>query len=158
MRISTSAAAANLGISVPHLFQHLAEIDRSLPFEGIWPEIDEDWIKSVSQMGLHFRSRVDSHLYDASSNSTISALSGMISQVSRRILDKLVRRRKWGHSSVSFEALLNLTRLSAQDISRGLIELRKLGFLDERHDGERKGHISLNAAKRKEIEEAARIS
>jgi hypothetical protein len=152
MKIKTSAAASDLGITIPHLFQHLAEIGGSLSFEEVWPEIDIDWVKSISQMVVH---RPDSSVFrptELTEGPRVGNSLRSISEVSRKILDKLTRQKKWGHSSVSFEALQNLTHLSGQEISAGLIELRSLDFLDNEHDGVRKGNISLNTAKRKEIE------
>lgn len=152
MKIRTSEAANNLGISMPHLFQHLAEIGSSLSFEDIWPEIDSDWIKSISQVGDHRRDSIPSKPTDLKRGPHVGNSLRLISAASRKIINKLVHHKNWGHSSIPVEALQNLTHLSGQEISAALIELRSLSFLDDEHDGSRRGLISLNTAKRKEIE------
>jgi hypothetical protein len=69
------------------------------------------------------------------------------------VLDKLSRQHKWGNVSVGFDALLNLTRVPKRELEDAITALRRAGFLD--HDGTGRGKISLNPAKRNEIERIA---
>jgi len=80
----------------------------------------------------------------------IPLLSASLSNAALRVVDKLRRHSNWGNAYITFDGLLNQTHLSSHDLDNAIAELRKIGFLDQNRGA--RGGISLNSAKRKEIE------
>jgi len=152
MKIRTSEAARELGIHPAHLLQHVAGLDSELSFEDVWPLIEKGYVDTVSAMGHYRNAELDEHEQEPESELQ-PAVSVEISADSRLVVNKLVRQGKWGSVSVSFEALLNLTRLGKRDLEEALHELRNAGLLD--HDGAGRRTISLNSSMRGEIENIA---
>lgn len=152
MKIKTSKAARELGIHPAHLLQYVAEINSNLAFADVWPLIDKGYVDTVSAMRYGRNAESDKREQEPEPVPQ-PAVPVKVSADSHRILNKLVRQGKWGSVSVSFEALLNLTRLAKRDLEEALHELRKAGFLD--HDGAGRGTISLNSSMRGEIESIA---
>jgi len=152
MKIQTCEAARTLGIHPSHLFQHIVELAPQLTFHDVWPEIDQGWVETVSAAGHHHIAHVEEDPLVVK-ESMGSDLARRLSQASLRVLDKLARQKKWGSVSVSFEALLNLTRVPKRDLEHAVAELRKEGLLDQ--DGTGRGCISLNSSKKDQIEEIA---
>jgi hypothetical protein len=153
MKIRTSEAATNLAIHPSHLLLHVAELDPSLRFEDVWPEIDEGWVESVSASGGHRRAPVPLQ-QQALANHPMA--SSRLSNNAVRVVDKLWRQGKWGRVSVAFEALMNLAHVSKRDLEDVLVELRSEGILDPDHDGTGVGKISLNSGRREFIERIAK--
>jgi hypothetical protein len=149
MKIRTIEAAQKLAIHPANLLLHVAELDSSLQFGDVWPEIDEDWLETISE--LHgYRSVPERPAPTTKGTSTSLTLS--FSAVAKRVLDKLHRQGKWGSVSVAFDSLMNLARASKRDLEGALDELRTNGVLDRDHDGTGVGKISLSPGMRKQIE------
>jgi hypothetical protein len=149
MRVQTSEAARQLGMHPAHLLLHVAELDRSLTFSAVWPEIDEAWVKTVSACGHHIHRDVAERA-PGTRESASRSRARRLSAYAVRVLDKLHRQAKYGNVSVASEALINLARVSKRELKHALGELRTLGLLDR--DGTGRGKISLNSAKRSDIE------
>jgi len=146
MKIKTIEAAKSLGVHPSHLLLHVAELDESLAFNEVWPEMDEGWVETVAATGKHRRPRPGS----SGEQVGLCGRPESLSQQAVHVVDKLSRQGKWGNASVAFDALLNLTHVSKRDLEDVIDELRKGGLLD--HDGRGRGTISLNPARRKDIE------
>ena len=84
------------------------------------------------------------------------ALTHDLSDSAVHVLDKLHRKGKYGNVSVAFDALMNLTHVAKRELEDVIAELRKADLLS--HDGTGRGTISLNPAKRIEIEAIAQQS
>jgi hypothetical protein len=154
MKIKTAEAAKKLAIHPAHLLLHVAEVGQSLMFEDVWPEIDSGWVETVSVTGQHRPHEERKNIASGTLSSPHPRSTGVgISHLALRVLGKLKRQAKWGHAYVPFEALMNLTRLSAKDLADAVAELRKRGLLEL--DGSAHGPISLNPARRQEIESFA---
>ena len=149
MRMKTSEAARTLGIHPSHLFQHLVELSPELTFEQVWPEIEDDWVRTIFASEHHAASP-EMEQPVAPITAVSGAVTGDLSYEATKVLDKLTRQRKWGNASVSFDALRSLTHLSQRDLDHVVADLRRRNLLD--HDGTGRGTISLNSAKRSEIE------
>jgi hypothetical protein len=146
MKIKTTEAAQSLGIHPSHLLLHVARLESTLTFQDVWPEIDNAWVETVATTGGH-RSSTSGPLPEPTKPSTpVSSLS----DYGIHVLDKLCRQGKWGNVSVSFDALLNLTHVPKRNLEEVIDELRKRGLLD--HDGKKRGTISLNPSRQKDIE------
>ena len=152
MKIKTTEAAQSLGIHPFHLLLHVARLDSMLTFQDVWPEIDDAWVETVATTGGHRRSTSG----PLPEPSTLPTPASSLSDYTIHVLDKLCRQGRWGNVSVSFDALLNLTHVPKRDLEDVIDELRKQGLLD--HDGKGRGTISLNPARRKDIERLARIA
>jgi len=146
MKVRTSTAAAQLDIHPSHLLQHVAELDKSLCFEDVWPEIEQDLVETISVSKEHRRTHNISEISDR--GPAINKYD--LSDAAIRILDKLFRQNKWGDVYVNFEALGKLTHLSSHDLRHAITELGRKRFLD--HDGTGRGTVSLDPARHKEIE------
>lgn len=145
MKIKTTDAARNLSIHPSHLLLHVAELDSSLTFADVWPEIDNAWVETVATYSVHKPPR--SGPSPRFPNPPVRTPS--LSRNAIHVLDKLSRQGKWGSVSVAFDALLNLTHVPKRDLEHVIEELRKEGFLDR--DGTGRGTISLNPAKSEDI-------
>jgi len=146
MKIKTANAARALGIHPSHLLLHVAELDRSLSFGDVWPEIDQEWVKTVEASRGHRQpTPAPSPELPKLLQPTPSPSDDAV-----HVLDKLSRKDKWGNASVTLDALLNLTHLDRHRLQKALDELRKLRFLG--HDGRGQGKISLAPGRRNEIE------
>jgi hypothetical protein len=149
VKIRTAEASKKLGLHPSQLLFKLAELEASLKFQDIWPEIDEGWFQTLSvQMGLYPPHQTEKPISEPGPR-TEGPQKGLSSNA-LHVVDKLRRQKKWGHISVSFEALLNLTHLSAKDLQEALDQLRTLDLLD--HESIGKSTISLNSSKTREIE------
>lgn len=151
MKVRTRDAAARLGIHPAHLLLHIGQLDKSMNFEDVWPEIDEGLIETVAVSTDHKpRSPFGSSAGELECDTSRSM--PRISHNALRVLDKLQRQNKWAGVCVTHEALMNISHLPSSDLQEALDELRKMLLLD--HDGSgRGGTVSLDPAKRKEIEE-----
>jgi hypothetical protein len=149
MKIKTTDASRNLRIHPAHLLLHVAELDSSLRFEEVWPEIDQAWVETVSVSGGHRRDHTGSESEIVLPTKTPISTPGL-SVAALRVIDKLRRHGHWGNAYITFDGLLNQTHLSSHDLDNTIAELRKMGFLD--HDRIGRGGISLNSARRKEID------
>lgn len=149
MKIKTTDAARTLAIHPSHLLLHVAELDPSLTFSDVWPEIDEAWVETVAASDGRRRSTPGPSPHSPKPPMPMPSLS----QNAIHVLDKLNRQGKWGDVYVAFDALLNITHVPKRDLEDVIDELRKQGFLD--HDGRGRGTISLNPARRKDIESLA---
>jgi hypothetical protein len=149
MKVKTSEASRNLAIHPAHLLLHVVALDKSLTFEDVWPEIEQHWVETISVAGGH---RHDHRVGEKEivPSVRIPASSVGLSDAALRIVDKLRRHGNWGNAYITFDGLLRQTHLSAHDVDNAIAELRKIGFLD--HDRGGRGGISLNSARRKEIE------
>jgi len=149
MKIKTSEASRNLAIHPAHLLLHVAHLDKSLTFEDVWPEIEQHWVQTISVTGGHRHTHsVAEKEIVPSVRIPVSSLG--LSDAALHIVDKLRRHSNWGNAYIRFDGLLNQTHLSSHDLDNAIAELRKMGFLD--HDRSGRGGISLNSARRKEIE------
>ena len=145
MKIKTTDAARNLSIHPSHLLLHVAELDSSLTFADVWPEIDTAWVETAATTSGHKRPRsAPSPRFPNPPARTPS-----LSENAIHVLDKLSRQGRWGGVAVAFDALLNLTHVAKRDLEDVVDELRKDGLLDR--DGTGRGTISLNPAKREDI-------
>jgi len=149
MKIKTSDASRNLRIHPAHLLLHVANLDKSLVFEDIWPEIELHWVETISVAGGH------RHTHSVGEKEIVPLVKTPVSSVGLsnaafRVVDKLRRHSNWGNAYVTFDGLLNQTHLSSHDLDNAIAELRKMGFLDHNRSG--RGGISLDSARRKEIE------
>jgi hypothetical protein len=155
MKTKTSEAAKILGLHPSQLFLYIAAFDDSLTFEDVWPEIDQEWVKTVPVVGgYHFKHGLE-YLQPAQPSQPGVHAHGL-SDSAVRVLDKLCRQSKRGRVSVSFDALMNLAHISKSDLEAVLAELRKRAFLDQDRAG--RGRISLNPAMRNEIEKIVQQS
>lgn len=149
MKISTNEGARRLGVHPAVLFFYLAEVAPSLKFREAWPDVDEAWIETIAVQKGVFPSQPaprTKHIDESKPDVSCAGLSA----AALRVVDKLRRHRKWGHIAVTFEALINLTRLSAKDLHEAIDELRKRDLLDR--DGLARETLSLNPSKTREIE------
>ena len=149
MKMKTSEVAHSLGIHPSFLFQYLVGLAPELTFEDVWPEIDQNWVDTISALahrGIMHKPEQASVTTKSASNAPTQAFS----DDAFHVLDKLSRQGKWGNASVTLEALLNLTHISKRDLEDIVTELRRKGFLC--YDRAGRGTISLNSAKRHEIE------
>jgi hypothetical protein len=149
VKIKTPEAAKRLGVHPAILFFYLLELEPSLEFDDVWPEVDEAWIETLAvSRGSHV------HQPEIKSESPVKEIiRSMTTELSKEaihVIDKLRRGRKWGHAAVTLDALKNITHLGSKELQQALDELRKHGFLDL--DGDIKGTISLNPTKTREIE------
>lgn len=147
-KIKTSKAAKRLNIHPANFFLHLADLDASLFFEDVWPDIDEAWIKTVSASGGYNLFQSVSYANQPSEH-IFSVCESTLSDAAVLVVNKLYRQHKWGSVSVSFDALVNLTHLSTRDLQEAIAELRKKNLLCDEGTGRK---ISLDSARRKEIE------
>ena len=150
MKIKTTDAARRLHLHPARIFQHVVELAPDLAFTDVWPHIDEEWIETVGALERRGAAPPEAQRSPAPPTGTGKPTGQRLSAHAVRVLDKLSRQRKWGHVSVAFDALQNLTHIPKRDLADALGELRKGGFLD--HDGAGRGTISLNSAKRDEVE------
>ena len=149
MKIKTTDAARKLAIHPSHLLLHIAELEPSLTFPDVWPEIDEAWVETVAASGGHRRSALQPPPQPPKPTAPMPSLS----KNAVHVLDKLSRQGKWGNVSVAFDSLLNITHVPKHDLEDVIDELRNQDFLD--HDGRGRGTISLNPARQKDIESLA---
>lgn len=156
MKIRTSEAARNLGIHPSHMFQHIVELAPELPFHDVWPEIDTDWVKTLAALEHRGAPHSTEEIVDQAAVTDHAPAAHGLSDDAVHVLDKLSRQGKWGNVSVAFDSLMNLTHVPKRDLEDVVAELRKRGFLD--HDGTGRGTISLNSARRCEIEEIVQQS
>jgi len=149
MKINTCEAAKRLAVHPSHLFLHVAQLDASLTFEDVWPEIDQDWVETVSISGRHRRmqGREGTQFFPEGEP---AAAGPDFSVNAVHVVDKLRRHGKWGSVSVTFDALINLTHLSKHGLEEAIAELRRKDLLDR--DGTGQGTISLRSARREDIE------
>lgn len=152
MKIKTSEAAQSLGIHPSHLLLHVAQLDSTLTFQDVWPEIDDGFVETVSVSGGHRR---DHH---PPADQTAKKLEVMPAQIdlsknALRALDKLWRQNKWGDAFVPLEALAHQAHLGVSETHDAVSELRKRGFLA--HDGVGRDTVSLNSGRKKEIDRIA---
>jgi len=146
MKINTIESANKIGLHPLEFLLHISELEKSLNFNDIWPEVDETWVKTLSAV-IGYQYQNESH------NDNIPKFQGSSLNLSHNaihVLDKLFRQSKWGSASVTIEALQNITHISKHDLEEVISELRKAAFLD--HDGSGRGTISLLSGKRNEIE------
>jgi hypothetical protein len=149
VKIKTAEASKRLGIHPSQLLFKLANLDASLKFNDVWPEMDEGWFQTLSvQMGLYPPHKTEKPITEPGPRT--EGLAKGLSSNTLHVVDKLRRQKKWGHMSVTFEALVNLTHLSNKELHQALAELRLNDFLD--HTFDIKGTISLNPAKTRDIE------
>lgn len=148
MKIRTSQAAGRVGVDPAQLLLRLAELDSSLAFDDVWPEIDEAWLETLLSLDGHRGVRQGEAPAKPERQTSVRRID--LSDGAMRVVDKLKRQGKWGDASVSFEALQNLTRVPGHELKGALAELRKKGLLDR--DGTGRGDISLNSGERNQIE------
>lgn len=146
MKIRTCDAAKGLAMHPAHFLFYVANLDASLVFSDVWPEIDEGWVDTVALASGHRRPPSE-HLPKPE---LASIAKSAISKNAAHVLDKLSRRGKWGNVSVSLDALQNLTHISRHELEDVISELRKASMLV--HDGSGRGSISLDPARRKGIQ------
>ncbi|MGA2465753.1 MAG: hypothetical protein ABSH06_15555 [Thermodesulfobacteriota bacterium] len=149
MKIRTLEASRNLEIHPAHFLLHVTNLDKSLTFEDVWPEIEQHWVETISVAGGH------RHTHSVGEKEIVPSVRIPVSSVglsnaALRIVDKLRRHGNWGNAYITFDGLLRQTHLSSHEVDNAIAELRKMGFLD--HDRSGRGGISLNSARRKEIE------
>jgi hypothetical protein len=138
---------------------HAAAINQELTFEDVLPEIDQTVPDIMSlrpdqqaipeprlAAGTYLRAVVTKE----PPNGTARRPDVRSSSTSVRVADKLYQQRKWGGTSVPFDALVNITHLPSHEVEKAVIELRARKLLDS--DRAEQGQYSLNSAKRKEIE------
>lgn len=149
MKIKTQEAAKKLNMHPSLLFLNIAELDPSLNFNEIWPEIDEAWVDTISQLRGKYPVRPD---FSPESQTRVEAedRSMGLSKEARKLIDKLRRHKKWGHVSVPFDALVKMTNLSFRELHQAVDELQQKNLLD--HAGGSRGTVSLNSSKKSEIE------
>lgn len=149
MKMKTFEAARRLGVHPSRIFQHIVELDAKLTFADVWPEIDAGWVETVSALG-HRDTPVRTGQPAVTTASSSQIPTHRLSEGAVHVLDKLYRQRKWADVAVTFVALQNLTHLAKRDLQDVVAELRRGKFLD--HDGSGGGTISLNPARRNEID------
>jgi hypothetical protein len=149
MKIKTAEACKRLNIHVAELFQLVLDYAPDIKFSDVWPEIDEDWVSTISAIDKR-RFVHDSNREVLISNSQSPLYSQELSPNAVHVLDKLHKKHKYGSVSVAFDTLMNITHTSKKELEHVLAELRRGGFLDQ--DGQSLGKISLNSSKTKEIE------
>jgi hypothetical protein len=117
-----------------------------LPFQEVWPEVEQEWIDTISTL-YHVEPRKPIVGEEASIKPTPSYKA--LCEEAIHVLDKLNRKSKYGTVAVNYDSLINMTHLSKRDIEQAVAELRECGFLD--HDGTGRDSVSLNPAKKNEI-------
>lgn len=151
MRIKFIEAAKNLGFGICELMQRLMELDKSLEFVDIWPDVDSSYIETLKVLNLRGEKNtgeINSEISDALAEAKEDKID--LSEGAVRIISKLKRHGKWGHAYITLEALINMSHYGQKEIKEILKELSDCGFIDS--DMYKKGKISLNPKKRKEIE------
>lgn len=128
------------------LFQRIIDLAPDLTFNDVWPDIDQDWVDTVSAID-HARAGEDTG--QVTPGRELSAPRHGLSDNAVHVLDKLHRQKKYGKVSVTLDGLMNLTHVAKRDLEEVVSELRRRGFLA--HDGSGRGTISLNSAKWNEI-------
>lgn len=147
-KIRTSMASRRLAIHPAHFLLHVAELDMSLSFEDVWPDIDEAWIQTVSASGRYKQIQTVGDGIPLLEPVPRVCASGL-SDAAVLVLDKLFRQHKWGSVSVSFDALVKMTHLSSSDLQEAIAELRRRNLIIHEGTGRK---ISLDSARSKEIE------
>jgi len=152
MKIRTIEAAKTLGIHPSHLLLHIAQLDATLTFEDVWPEIEKGFVETVSVSGGHRRDH-HSQPEQAAKKSEVATVKNDLSKNALRVLEKLWRQNKWGDAFVPLDALAHQAHLGTSEAQEALSELRKRGLLA--HDAVGRDTVSLNSGKKKEIDQIA---
>lgn len=148
MKIKTAEAARKLSLHPAHLLLFIAELDRSLKYNEIWPEIEQEWIETIAITSGHIKSGENKTEKEKALVPDVKSVDGL-SKKAFKLLDKLYRHGKWGHVSVTNEALINMTRLSSRELEEAVGELERKGYLII--GSRNRGKISLEPDRKKEI-------
>ena len=149
MKISTIEAARKLKIHPGILFLFVSELAPTVQFEDLWPEIDDGWVATIERSkGISFPR--PSGQVSVPALKPVEQKPAALSEPARKIVDKLRRHKHWGHASLPIEALLKITHLSSKEVEEAIDELKGKHILD--HAGGSRGVVSLDPAKKEEIE------